>query len=57
MDYIATTPGFPDGGWPHEMSADDNRRDLERHGRDFAEGRCSSYTVLSQDVGDVIGCV
>jgi hypothetical protein len=57
MDHIAATPGFPDGSWPHEMSADDNRRDLERHARDFAERRGFTYTVLSQDPGDVIGCV
>jgi len=57
MEHIAATPGFPDGSWPHEMSADDNRRDLERHARDFAERRGFTYTVLSHDAGDVIGCV
>jgi hypothetical protein len=33
------------------------RRDLERHERDFAERAGFTYTVLSQDDGDVIGCV
>lgn len=57
MDHIRATPGFPDGSWPHEMSADDNRRDLERHARDFAERGGFTYTVLSRDAGEVIGCV
>ncbi|MDR2986014.1 MAG: N-acetyltransferase [Nocardiopsaceae bacterium] len=57
MDHIAATPGFPDGSWPHEMSVDENRRDLERHASDYAERRGFTYTVLSQDAGDVIGCV
>jgi len=39
------------------MSADENRRDLERHARDFAERRGFTYTVLSHDAADVIGCV
>jgi hypothetical protein len=57
MDHITATPGFTDGSWPHEMSSDDNRRDLERHARDFAERGGFTYTVLRQDAGDVIGCV
>jgi hypothetical protein len=57
IDHIRATPGFPDGNWPHEMSRNDNLRDLERHARDFAERRGFTYTVLSTSTGDVIGCV
>jgi hypothetical protein len=57
IDHIRSTPGFPNGRWPHEMSLSDNLRDLERHARDFAERRGFTYTVLSADTGDVIGCV
>jgi hypothetical protein len=57
--HIRATPGFSGRSWPHEMSLEDNLRDLEAHARDFA-GRCGfTYTVLSAgaDAGDVIGCV
>jgi hypothetical protein len=57
IDHIRATPGFPDGNWPHEMSLNDNLRDLERHARDFTEHRGFTYTVLSTSTGDVIGCV
>jgi hypothetical protein len=57
IDHIRATPGFPDGNWPHEMSLDDNLRDLERHAQDFAGRRGFTYTVLSAGTGDVIGCV
>ena len=57
VGHIRATPGFEGRSWPHEMSLDDNLRDLEQHARDFA-GRCGfTYTVLSADSGDVIGCV
>jgi hypothetical protein len=57
IDHIRATPGFQESSWPHEMSLADNLRDLERHARDFAERRGFTYTVLSTDTGDVIGCV
>ena len=57
MDHIRATPGFAGRGWPHEMGPEDNLRDLERHARDFAERRGFTYTVLSAEAGDVIGCV
>jgi hypothetical protein len=57
IDHIRGTPGFPDGSWPHEMSLDDNLRDLERHAQHFAERRGFTYTVLSTGTDDVIGCV
>ena len=57
IDHIRATPGFPDGNWPHEMSLDDNLRDLERHAQDFAGRRGFTYTVLGAGTGEVIGCV
>ena len=57
IDHIRATPGFVGRNWPHEMSPQDNVRDLERHARDFAERRGFTYTVLSAESGDVIGCV
>ena len=55
--HIRATPGFSGSSWPHEMSLDDNLRDLEQHARDFAGRRGFTYTVLSAGNGDVIGCV
>jgi hypothetical protein len=57
VDHIRATPGFSGRSWPHEMSPDDNLRDLEQHAQDFAERRGFTYTVLSPGTGDVIGCV
>jgi hypothetical protein len=57
FEHIRATPGFPDGRWPREMSLQDNLHDLERHAADFAARRGFTYTVLSADSGDVIGCV
>jgi len=57
MDHIRATPGFGGRSWPHEMSLEDNLRDLEQHAQDFAGRRGFTYTVLSPGVGDVIGCV
>jgi RimJ/RimL family protein N-acetyltransferase len=53
--HIRTTPGFPDGKWPTEMSADQNLADLVRHARDFAARTGFTYSVLDGD--EVIGCV
>jgi hypothetical protein len=57
IDHIRSTPGFVGDSWPHEMSLEENQRDLERHAQDFADRRGFTYTVLSNDTGDVIGCV
>jgi hypothetical protein len=57
INHIQATPGFDGTGWPHPMSLADNLRDLERHAQDFAERSGFTYTVLSADTGDVIGCV
>jgi hypothetical protein len=56
MEHIRSSPGFPDGRWPREMSPEENLADLERHARDFVDRRGFTYTVL--DAGDdVVGCV
>jgi hypothetical protein len=57
MDHIRSTPGFPDGSWPREMTPEDNLGDLERHARDFEERAGFTFTVLDPADGDVIGCV
>ena len=57
LDHIAATPGFPWGSWPHEMAADENRADLERHADDFRNRTGFTYTVLDPASRDVIGCV
>ena len=56
IDHIRRSPGFPDGNWPRPMSLDDNRADLERHARDFADRRGFTFTVLDTS-DDVVGCV
>ena len=57
IEHVRATPGFPDGSWPHEMTLEENRVDLERHQRDFVERTGFTYTVLDPVDGDVIGCV
>ena len=55
IDHIRNTPGFPNGAWPTEMSADENLEDLVRHAEDFAARTGFTYSVL--DGEEVIGCV
>jgi hypothetical protein len=57
MEHIAATPDFPWGTWPREMTADENRADLERHAEDFRNRKGFTYTVLAPTSRDVIGCV
>ena len=57
MAHIAATPGFPDGSWPHEMTLEENRGDLQRHADDFRARKGFTYTVLDPTSRDVIGCV
>jgi RimJ/RimL family protein N-acetyltransferase len=57
IDHLRSTPGFPWGDWPHEMTLEANRGDLEEHAADFATRRGFTYTVLDPADGDVIGCV
>jgi hypothetical protein len=55
IDHIRSTPGFPDGSWPKEMTLAENLRDLERHAQDYAMRKGFTYSVLDGD--EVIGCV
>ena len=57
VEHIRATPGFAGSRWPHEMSLQDNLRDLERHAQDFANRRGFTYTVLSTESDEVIGCL
>lgn len=54
---IKATPGFEASSWPHEMTADENRGDLERHARDFEQRQGFTFTVLEPGSRIVIGCV
>jgi hypothetical protein len=56
MEHIRSSPGYPDGRWPREMSLAENRADLERHARDFAERKGFTFTVLDSH-DDVVGCL
>jgi hypothetical protein len=56
VEHIHASPGFAGRTWPHEMSIDENRRDLERHAADFESRRGFTYTVLEPH-GAVVGCV
>ena len=57
IDHIRSTADFRESSWPHPMSLDENRADLERHARDFAERKGFTYSVLEPETDDVIGCV
>jgi hypothetical protein len=57
MAHVAATPGFTDSGWPHEMTLEANRADLERHAADFRARTGFTYTVLAPYGDEVIGCV
>jgi hypothetical protein len=57
IEHIRASPGYgPGARWPHPMTLDENRADLERHARDFEERTGFTYTVLDPG-GEVIGCV
>jgi hypothetical protein len=57
MDHIRRSPGFDKlRDWPREMSLAENRSDLERHARHFAERVGFTYSVLD-GADDVVGCV
>ena len=55
--HIQATPGFAGRSWPHEMTIEENRRDLQRHADDFAARTGFTYTVLAPDRSTVVGCV
>ena len=56
IDHIRSSPGYPDGNWPREMSLTENLSDLERHAGHFRDRVGFTYTVLDQ-ADDVVGCV
>ena len=57
LDHIRRLSGYEsDATWPRPMSLDENRSDLERHARDFADLAGFTYTVLDPEE-DVVGCV
>ena len=56
IEHILGSAGYGlDSSWPHEMSLDDNRRDLERHAADFVARTGFTYSVVDED--EVVGCV
>jgi hypothetical protein len=57
IEHIQATPGFQDSRWPHPMTLEENRADLERHARDFAARTGFTYTVLDPSDRGVIGCL
>jgi hypothetical protein len=59
IEHIRATGGFADFDWPppEGMTLEQNRGDLERHARDFADRSGFTYTVLDPAGGDVLGCV
>ena len=57
LDHIRATPGFAGSSWPHEMSVADNLGDLQRHAQDYALRRGFTYSVVSAQADEVIGCV
>jgi RimJ/RimL family protein N-acetyltransferase len=57
IEHIHATPGWDDSSWPDGRTAEENRRDLERHADDFRNRVGFTYTVFDRRKGDVIGCV
>ena len=57
QEHIRATPGWEDSTWPHAMTLEENRADLERHENDFGKRQGFTYTVLDPASRDVIGCV
>lgn len=62
IEHIRATAGYDDhpsndDPWPIPMTLAENRADLVRHAKDFAECAGFTYTVLDPATRDVIGCV
>lgn len=58
IDHIKSTPGFVGRRWPDpNMTLEDNRRDCAMHAQHFADRVGFTYTVLTADADDIIGCV
>jgi hypothetical protein len=57
--HIRATPGFDGHEWPptEGMTLEQNLGDLERHALDFARRAGFTYTVLTPEGDDVLGCV
>lgn len=57
--HIHSTPGWESTTWPPAggLSLQENRGDLERHARDFAERTGFAVTMLKPGTAEVIGCV
>ncbi len=54
--HLRETLGW--GDWPRDdFTLDENRRDLERHWREFENREGYAYTVLSPDRSRCLGCV
>jgi hypothetical protein len=59
IGHIRATPGFDGHDWPptEGMALEQNLGDLERHALDFAQRVGFTYTVLTPEGDDVLGCV
>jgi hypothetical protein len=59
IGHIRATPGFHGHDWPptEGMALEQNLGDLERHALDFAQRVGFTYTVLTPEGDDVLGCV
>ena len=65
LDYAALMSSRPHlrstlhwGDWPRDdFKLEQNRRDLERHAREFASREAFAYTVLAPDRARCLGCV
>src|SRR2546423_226857 len=57
FEHIAATPGFEGRRWPHAMTVEENRGELERHAADFAARSGFTYAVRDPDDGAIVGCV
>lgn len=57
LEHIRATPGFDGSSWPREMTAEQNRADLQGHADDFHDRTGFTYTVLDPASRHVIGCV
>jgi RimJ/RimL family protein N-acetyltransferase len=58
VEHIRATPGWrKESTWPHEMTPEENRADLQRHADDFRNRTGFTYTVLDPASREVIGCV
>jgi hypothetical protein len=58
IDHIRSTPGMEGRSWPRpEMTLADNLKDLQGHASDFANRKGFTYTVLTSDSDEIVGCV